>query len=179
MPIKLTRDEDEIEVMAEELAQQWRRGDGIEPFLRGLEPELSRRVREQHWSWESMALAFNRAGITYQSGRLWTGQTLGNKVRDIRFKMRVRANKAMSNVRPNLPGAMSPAIVGPPVTQEIREIPADETPEEPEFKPAYLIGGWKPKPIAESLAPVARNPDTKPAATVDVDAVIARLLGKT
>jgi hypothetical protein len=66
-----------------------------------------------------MALAFNRAGITYQSGRLWTGQTLGNKVRDIRFKMRVRANKAMSNVRPNPPGAMSPAIAGPPVTQEI------------------------------------------------------------
>jgi hypothetical protein len=65
------------------------------------------------------------------------------------------------------------------VTQEIREIPADETPEEPEFKPAYLIGGWKPKPIAESPPPVARNPDTKPAPAVDVDAVIARLIGKT
>ncbi len=175
MPIKLTRDEDDIEVMAEALAQRWRRGDGIEPFLRDLEPELSRRVRDQHWSWESLALAFNRAGITYQSGRVWTGQTLGNKIRDIPFKMRVRASKAMSDARANVPAATVAAIVGPPAA---RDIPLDKTAEEPEFKPATLLS-WKRPVGTEAIAARTRlKKPNAPPETVDVDAVIARLLGR-
>jgi hypothetical protein len=176
MPIKLTRDEDDIEVMAEALAQRWRRGDGIEPFLRGLETELSRRVREEHWSWESLALAFNRAGITYQSGRVWTGRTLGNKIRDIRFKMRARASIAISDARAKAPAAISVAS-GPPVIQEMRETLLDEAHGEPEFRPATLLGRKRPAATDAALAR-ANRPAPPPAEAVDVDAVIARLIGK-
>jgi hypothetical protein len=151
-------------------------GGGIEPFLRALEPELSRRVREEHWSWESLALAFNRAGITYQSGRVWTARTLGNKIRDIRFKMRVRTSKAMSDARVNAPAAISAGIVGLPVVREMQDIPLNATTEDPEFKPATMLG-WK-RTATTDRTPVSVERTSATPEPVDVDAVIARLIGK-
>jgi hypothetical protein len=184
MPIKHLRSAHEIEETARDLARQWRQGDGVEPFLRRVEPELSRRVRNDNWSWETVARALNRAGITYQTGREWTGELLSQKIRVIRYKRRLRAGRAaVDDARASSPVISTTAdATSATISQTLHRIdnaPLGETPEEPEFKPAYLIGGWKPKAIAESPVPVMRNREAKPAPEVDVDAVIARLIGKT
>ena len=88
MPIKLPRGDDEITQFAAELAGRWRQGDGVEPWLRMVEPEFSQKVRHERWSWESIARTLNLAGIVYGTGHPWTGRSLLRKITSVRYEAR-------------------------------------------------------------------------------------------
>ena len=99
MPIKHPRHDTDIADFARELAGRWRQGDGVEPWLRALEPELSRKVRSERWSWESVARALNVAGIQYRTARAWSGTSLLQKITSIRYEARKRAGKTGAEPR--------------------------------------------------------------------------------
>jgi hypothetical protein len=183
MSIKHPRNETEIRLFAENLAARWSRADGIEPWLRSLEHELSDKVRYQRWSWESIARTLNMAGITYETNRPWTGRFLLRKIATIRFERRLAHQNGAS-----LPTAIQPD--GPPsVTAQPAMVPAlSAVPfpvtgiqsatgdEEPEFKPVTLIRHGERKP-PETL-PLPIN-EPRPDPEIDVDAILARFTGKT
>jgi hypothetical protein len=173
MPIKHPRDETEIRQLAKDLAARWRRGDGVEPWLRVLEPELSAKVRRQRWSWESIARALNVAGITYETNRPWTGRSLFRKIATIRFEGRLVRQDSASMPEPQgqqvqtvMVPALSPAILPPTGTQSVSKD------DEPALKPATLIrhsAGNPPKtPLAS--APVAVPSIEAPARAVAASA---------
>jgi hypothetical protein len=182
MPVKHPRDEAEIRQLAKDLAARWRRGDGVEPWLRSLEPELSAKIHRQRWSWESIARALNIAGITYETNRPWTGRSLLRKIATIRFEGRLAQQNSMPLPElqgpPSLPGdptqpatvpALSPAT--PPPTGIQSTIEDDE----PVFKPVTLIRHSASKP--PQTPPLPRK-EPAPAPVIDVDAVLARFTGR-
>jgi hypothetical protein len=184
MPIKHPRDETEIRQLAGDLAARWRRGDGVEPWLRSLETELSGKVRQQRWSWESIARALNVAGITYETNRPWTGRSLLRKIATIRFEGRPAQRNSASPpaaIRPHGPpanaaqpmmaAALSFAPSPPTATQSA---PEDA---EPEFKPASLIRHNGSRPL-EARLPPGKQPTPAASPAIDVDAVLARFTGR-
>lgn len=87
------RPEAEITALAVRLAQDWTPGDLVFTWLRRHVAELTRMVRDDGWSWPDVARALDAAGITYRTGRPWTGRLLTIKA--------VQARKAMQ--RPPAP----------------------------------------------------------------------------
>lgn len=183
MPIKHPRDETEIRQFAGDLAARWRRGDGVEPWLRILEAELSGKVRHQRWSWESIARALNVAGITYETNRPWTGRSLLRKIATIRFEGRLAQQNSASvpatpqpqgaasdSAQPGMASAPFPALSPPPTA--IRSATEDA---EPEFKPATLIRHSGSEPPETRPLP-KKQPAASPA--IDVGAVLARFTGQ-
>ena len=183
MPIKHLRHESEIGEYAEDLARRWKQGDGVEPFLRRLEPEFSKRVHDDFWSWNAVARALNLAGIAYQTGRPWTGLTLAQKVQSIRYKAKKKAGRpgaslAGSPAHPS-PSASVPAnkpltpLTAPP--SALTDDPAAE--QEPEFKPARLVG-WSGQASVQKPSHPAPEATAASPSTGNAEAKIARLLGK-
>jgi hypothetical protein len=185
MPIKHPRDETEIRQLAGDLAARWRQGDGVEPWLRSLEAELSGKVRQQRWSWESIARALNVAGITYGTNRPWTGRSLLRKIATIRFEGRLAQRNSASPPAANRPHgpspanaaqpAMAPALFFAPSPPTVIQFAPEDA--DPEFKPATLIrhNGSRP-PVAHPLPGKQITPAAFPA--IDVDAVLARFTGR-
>lgn len=183
MPKKFLRDDTDIGHLAEELAGRWQQGDGVEPWLRDLEPVLSAKVRNERWSWESVARALNIAGILYRTGRPWTGTSLGKKVASIRYEARqVGAQDSIDLAGPvPLPAPALPAVAAIQLVQPVQppDLEADAAAgDEPEFRPAALKG-WSGTKIVrqEEKPPETRTSPAKPL-TGDASDVIARLLGK-
>jgi hypothetical protein len=184
MPIKHLRDETEIRQLAGDLAARWRRGDGVEPWLRSLETELSGKVRQQRWSWESIARALNVAGITYQTNRPWTGRSLLRKIATIRFEGRLAQRNSASPpaaIQPHGPPAnaaqrvMAAALsFAPSPPTAILFAPEDA---EPAFKPATLIRHNASRP-PEARPPPGKQPTPAASPAIDVDAVLARFTGR-
>jgi hypothetical protein len=184
MPIKHPRDETEIRQLAGDLAARWRRGDGVEPWLRSLEGELSGKVRQQRWSWESIARALNVAGITYETNRPWTGRSLLRKIATIRFEGRLAQQHSASPpvaIWPHDPPAdaaqpaMAPALFFAPSPPTAIQSALEDA--QPELRPATLIrhNGSGP-PEARPLPWKQPTPATSSA--IDVDAVLARFTGR-
>jgi hypothetical protein len=184
MPIKHPRDETEIRQLAKDLAARWRRGDGVEPWLRVLEPELSAKVRRQRWSWESIARALNVAEITYETNRPWTGRSLFRKIATIRFEGRLaRQNKAAmpepqgQPVQTVMVPALSPAIPPPTGTQSVSKDDEPAFKEEPTFRLVTLKGGHQP-PGAQPSSNLPRREVSTPTEVSD-DEILRRVFGKT
>lgn len=187
MPIKHLRHDTDIGQLAEELAGRWNQGHGVEPWLRSLEPELSRKVRSERWSWGSIARALNIAGILYQTGRPWTGLSLAKKIASIRYETRQqdRRNNALPHPMPApvpapsplpLPAAALPVLA---VRTPAIETADAEMDEEPEFRPAKLASHWSgTKIVRQEVKPPETKPSPAQPPTGDADEVIARLLGK-
>ncbi len=167
MPVKQPRHDSDIAQLAEDLAGRWKQGDGIEPWLRLMEPELSGKVRNERWSWESIARALNVAGITYRTAQPWTGVRLLRKITSIRVESRKRARR-------NGSGTPATSTWARPVAAFDMNPVEDE---EPEFKPVTLLN-WSGKRITDEDITPRQQPAPDPAPKVDVDAVIRRLLGK-
>jgi hypothetical protein len=182
MPIKRPRNETEVRLFAENLAARWSRADGVEPWLRSLEHELSEKVRHQRWSWESIARTLNMAGITYETNRPWTGRFLLRKIATIRFESRLAQQNSAS-----LPAALQPngppsIAAQPPMAPALSAVPFPATgiqsatgDEEPEFKPVTLIRHGERKP-PETL-PLPKN-EPGPDPVIDVDAILAKFTGR-
>ena len=168
MPVKHPRHDTEIEQLAKDLAGRWMQGDGVEPWLRIMEPELSRKVRTERWSWESIACALNSAGIRYQTARPWTGDGLRKKMASIRYEGRKRAlRKCADTSRTNTWNPPAAAVDTSPT------ILIDD--EEPEFKPISLLN-WSGKLITDEEKPPKKEP--VPAPKIDVAAVLAKFTGR-
>ncbi len=67
--------EQEIKVCAKQLRALWTRGQKIRPFLRKQAP-LFRQLLQDDWSWAGLALAMTKAGITYDTKKPWTADSL-------------------------------------------------------------------------------------------------------
>lgn len=183
MPKKHPRDDTDIGHFAKELAGRWQQADGVEPWLRDIEPELSRKVRYERWSWESIARAFNMAGILYRTGRPWSGTSLASKITSVRHEARQLGRQGATDLaRPvPLPAPALPAVVAIQLVQPVQPptVEADAAAEdEPEFRPASLKG-WSGTKIVkqEEKPPETKTSPAKPL-TGDASDVIARLLGK-
>lgn len=186
MPKKHLRDDTDIGHLAEELAGRWQKGDGVEPWLRSLEPELSRKVQVERWSWKSIAQALNLAGILYQTGKEWTGVSLSKKIATVRYDNRHQARRHGETSQPSLLPPASPfsspavpiARIGQPVPAFTNEVETVTEDEEPEFQPAFLKGWSGTKIVREEQKPSeTKTPPAQPQ-TGDASEVIARLLGK-
>ena len=186
MPKKHLRDDTDIGGLAEELAGRWQQGDGVEPWLRSLEPELSRKVRDERWSWESIARALNIAGILYQTARPWTGTSLLQKITSIRYEGRQHVRRKADDLPQSMPVAVPAALTVPSAAPPALTVhtPAIETAdaeadEEPEFRPAKLASHWSgTKIVRQGVKPPETKPSPAQPPTGDADEVIARLLGK-
>lgn len=184
MPIKHPRHDTDIAAFARELAGRWRQGDGVEPWLRALEPELSRKVRSERWSWESVARALNVAGIQYRTARAWSGASLLQKITSIRYEARKRTGKTGAD--PQRTGiwaatlsATQAEVPSRPAPLAGTQPPAED--KDQEFRPAALMGHGLRKPAETHLPPRpvgkdAAAPATSPA--IDVDEVLARFTGQ-
>ena len=172
MPIKHPRHDTDIEQFANDLAGRWKQGDGVEPWLRTMEPELSRKVRTERWSWESVARALNVAGIHYRTSRPWTGVSLLQKITSVRYEDRERVRRKNTDMRGTSTWEPPAAVSTPPAGTEFA-IPDGEL----AFKPATLTGHGG-RTAAETRAPPRREPARVPPPAIDVDAVLARFTGR-
>jgi hypothetical protein len=171
MPIKHPRHDTDIEQFANDLAGRWKQGDGVEPWLRTMEPELSRKIRTERWSWESVARALNAAGIQYRTFRPWTGVSLLQKITSVRYEDRKRARRKSTDTRGTSTWEPPAPVSIPPAGTEFA-IPDGE----PAFKPATLTGHGG-RTAAETRAPPRKEPDPVPPPAIDVDAILARFTG--
>ena len=188
MPVKHPRHDTDIADFARELAGRWRQGDGVEPWLRALEPELSRKVRSERWSWESVARALNAAGIQYRTARAWSGTSLLRKITSIRYEARKRAGK--TDADPRRTGIWEPRAAATLSATHFEAAPRSaplagtQRPTEDkdqEFKPAALTRHGPRKPAETLLPPRPVRKDATahtPSTAIDVDAVLARFTGQ-
>ena len=172
MPVKHPRHDTDIEKFANDLAGRWKQGDGVEPWLRTMEAELSRKVRSERWSWESVARALNVAGIQYRTSRPWTGVSLLQKITSVRYEDRKRARRESADTR-DISAWEPPAPVSPPPGGTELAIPDGEL----AFKPATLTGHGG-RTVAETHAPPGKGPAPVPPPAIDVDAILARFTGR-
>ena len=171
MPVKHPRHDTDIEQFANDLAGRWKQGDGVEPWLRTMEPELSRKVRTERWSWESVARALNAAGIQYRTSRPWTGVSLLQKITSVRYEDRKRARRKSTDTRGTSTWEPSASVSIPPAGTEFA-IPDGEL----AFKPATLTGHGG-RTAAETRAPPRQEPALVRPPAIDVDAILARFTG--
>ena len=172
MPIKHPRHDTDIEQFANNLAERWKQGDGIEPWLRTMEPELSRKVRSERWSWESVARALNAAGIQYRTSRPWTGVSLLQKITSVRYEGRNRARRKSGDTRGVSTWEPPAPVSTPPAGTEFASLDGELA-----FKPAALTGhGGRTE--AEMRTPPRREPAPVPPPAIDVDAILARFTGR-
>ena len=172
MPVKHPRHDTDIEQFANDLAGRWKQGDGVEPWLRTMEPELSRKVRSERWSWESVARALNAAGIQYRTSRPWTGVSLLQKITSVRYEDRKRARRNSTATRGTSTWESSALGSTPPVGTEFAISGGDLA-----FKPAILIGHGG-RTVAEMPTSPRKGPAPVPPPAIDVDAVLSRFTGR-
>ena len=186
-PEKRPRDRDELEEQAGIFGRDWRAGDRVMTWLNrreGRSGELSRLV-EDGWSWADIGRAMHLAGITYRTGEPISAAILRKKASEARVAARAKSAPpqgiALSNtaapvvppVQQQAPPRHSAAVVSLPPAET--DFPIQD--EEPEFRPATLIGHSGRKP-PEALSPPKKQPVAAPSPTIDVDAVLARFTGR-
>src|ERR1019366_9893736 len=119
MPVKHPRHDTDIEQFANDRAARWKQGDGVEPWLRTMEPELSRKVRSERWSGESVARALNVARIQYRTSRPWTGVSLLQKITSVRYEDRKRARRKSNDTLGTSTWESSAPVSTPPAGTEV------------------------------------------------------------
>lgn len=179
MPRKRPRTDADVEKLAAEFRERWTPAHGITPWLRRMGSRLQRMVREDSWAWADIGRAMTLAGITYESGKPWTGTLLMVKAAQARKQSRDRLTRA--KVAASLPGAVPPlaAINGPlmpPVDK--RQLWLDQTDETTE--PGFALASFTPSEFVEAKSvqaePIpASSPPVRP--RVDADEILRRLQG--
>jgi hypothetical protein len=179
-PPKRARSEAEIEAAAEGFRTDWVPGDYVQTWLNrreGRRGELSEMI-EDGWSWNDIARAMFKAGIHYRTGQPIPAATLCTKAWEARLRYETSAVAP-----PPQAAAVAPAQVKGRTRATVPEAdPAasmsDAADLDFEIKPVTLRNWSGPKP--EAGPPFVAQPPLNPLPKepVDVDAVIARLLGK-
>lgn len=159
---KRARSAAEIEAVAARFAGSWVAGDSVQTWLNWHEGRLGElsELLFRGWSWADIGLALFRAGICYGTGRPIPASTLQVKASQARGKARRQREAEARHPAPARPIEVAPASPPPlsgPVAPVLTQPPA------PSPSPAPAVG---PPP-----QPARRTPQ-------EVDALIARLLGK-
>jgi len=176
MPRKHARPEAQVEGLAAQLRDHWTAAEGIMPWLRRRLPLLTQLHEDEGWAWADIGRAMNAAGITYETGRPWTGFLLARKVSQARAQVRARKAKRTDTVEAH-PALRAATAVPSPVRERRTRAPLPDASEEaPTFAPASLA----PSKFVPSKPPGDGSGTSKPSSTrkrVDVDEVIRRLQG--
>ena len=171
MPYKRTPTDEEIAALADQFRPLWRQNEPMRPWLRKHGEALMELVHGD-WSWDSVAAALNRAGITYQTGNPWTGYRLRRNYLTAKIPLKFGVNRIGQSLQGK--GATGAAQEQPqtPATDDFGSEAGAE-----EFKPVSLIRAG-----AEPSQPETATPDHMPnfprAPAQDVDAVLARFTGR-
>jgi len=184
-PEKRPRHRDELEEQAGTFGQDWRAGDRVMTWLNrheGRAGELSLLV-EDGWSWADIGRAMHLAGITYRTGVPISAAILRKKASEARAAARTKSAPpwgAISNTDATEPPVQQPPPSLPLLTRV--SVPPAGTDfligdEEPEFKPATLVGHNARKP-PETLPHPTKEPVPARFPTIDVDEVLARFTGR-
>jgi hypothetical protein len=172
MPRKHARPDAQVERLAAQLRDRWTAADGIMPWLRRRLSLLTRLNQEDGWSWADIGRAMDAAGISYETGRPWTGFLLARKVGQARAQ--VRARKAKRAEEAEAPPARRAAR---PARERKTRVPfPDDSEEVPSFAPASLAPSTFVHPQSPGASGGTKSPSPAPK-RVDVDAVIRRLQG--
>jgi len=179
MPYKRPPTDDEVEALAAELRPLWRKDDAVRPWLRNHADMLVALVHDD-WSWDGLAAALGRAGITYRTGHPWRGEQLRTQVAIARQRLKYATGAVAKNSDPPQRGnGEETGIFGnsPPVNNAELHIPAsgrrpDRHPQqdaaiqnllpghiaEPRFKPAVAKPYAPPVQLtAEERAEIDEN----------------------
>jgi len=175
MPYKRTPTDPEIDELAARFKPLWRSGEVVRPWLRKHGVMLTGLVHDD-WSWASVAAALTRAGITYRTGHPWQAEVLRAEVGKARKPLKGALARAAVIQHATPPAAVvtAPATAGDAGAGAGVGMGADA--DEPEFKFAKLAN-WSGTPYAPIKRPQPAPP-VEPLPAADVDAVIARLLGR-
>lgn len=173
MPRKLSRPDAQISRLATELGRRWVPADGIEPWLRRQLPRLTILLQDEGWSWDDIGRAMTVAGITYATGRTWTGRQLARKAAEARAQGKRRQRASAPATAPYSVVAGPTLALPPPAT--LPDAGEGWTPPPRRAFGFASLRGWTPD--AEPVAKVA-VPPPRPARVVDADAVIAALLNR-
>ena len=142
MPKSRQPSEPELKALTAEFRSQWHAGETVVPWLRLHEPRF-RELIARGWSWAGLAAVLTRAGITYQTGRAWTGDNLRCDVyRASRPLKRQQRGATASPPRASREAPASASLVAPQAAAMTpSEIPAGQSPAqaEPKFKPMRLL----------------------------------------
>jgi len=186
MPRKHPRPDADVERLASQFRARWVPADGIAPWLRKNLPRLHRMVRDEAWSWADVGRALTLAGITYDGGRPWTGKVLTVKVAQAQNQLRKRAAKRAGVLTPARPSdqpvvaAAWRAESGPQPTAAMPSPPDHLSPilsVEPTSEPEFQVA--RPRtPLAAVPAPLAPSRPVVSRSASEVDAEIAKLLGR-
>ena len=156
MPIKRQPTDTELDAMAKRFRALWREGEILRPWLRK-HHALFRELVDDDGSWAAVAAALTRAGITWRTGRAWSGEGLRREIVRARVLLKKRDKAAQT---PALPPS-TPAIhvqTAQSSTVPVQPLPArqilaagDISPPTsgstvPRFKPASLRPQEPPRP---------------------------------
>jgi hypothetical protein len=112
MALRRQHGEAEIEALAAKFRQSWRDGTLIKSWLKAHADELRRLVQEEDWAWTNIGRALSKAGIAYQTGNGWSGETLRKTVAKA-MKPSKRAGRRSHPVTATMTVPSKPAAVIP------------------------------------------------------------------
>lgn len=144
--------------MAERFRALWREGEILRPWLRK-HHMLFRELVDDDGSWAAVAAALTRAGITWRTGRPWSGEGLRREIVRARVLLKkqdrtahaqapalppsteaIHAQSAQSSMVPMQPLPARPNLADGEIS------PAPNGPTVPRFKPASLRPYEPPPP---------------------------------
>lgn len=180
MPRKRPRTDADVEKLAAEFRERWTPAHGITPWLRRMGTRLQRMVREDSWAWADIGRAMTLAGITYESGRPWTGKLLMVKAAQARKQTRDRLTRAAVVTGPSadVPPTTPAADTSPMPSVDKRQLWLDQVEDKPDL--GFALASFSPSEFVEAEAiqpePIpASPPPERP--RVDTDEILRRLQG--
>lgn len=134
MPAKRTPTEAEMEALTTEFRALWHAGEVIGPWLRKHQNRF-RDLLDDGWAWASIGEALTKAGVTYKTGRAWSGEALRLDVKRASRPLKRTRRAVAASPMPGETPTPSPANASPP--QDMAgQAPAQA---KPTFKPASLL----------------------------------------
>ena len=142
--------------MAERFRALWRKGEILRPWLRK-HHALFRELVDDDGSWAAVAAALTRAGITWRTGRAWSGEGLRREIVRARVLLKKRDKAAQAPAPPPSTQAIH-AQTAQSSTAPVQQLPArailaageisplPSGPTVPRFKPASLKPHEPPRP---------------------------------
>ena len=170
-PINAPPTDEEIAALADQFRPLWRQNrTELRPWLRKHGEALMQLVHDD-WSWDSVAAALNRAGITYQTGNPWTGYRLRRNCLTAKTPLKFGANRIARTRRgarrPKRPRSSPPPA--PPMILALRAAQKNRNrfpSSEPALNPRYR------RPLSLMISPISARP------AQNVEAVLARFTGE-
>jgi HAMP domain-containing protein len=137
MPAKRTPTEAEIEALTAEFRALWHAGEVVGPWLRKHQNRF-RELLDEGWAWASIGEALTKAGVTYKTGRAWSGEVLRLDVKRASRPLKRTRRAVAASPMPGEAPAPSPSAAPAPLKLTPPHQRAGQAPAQakPTFKPA-------------------------------------------